>query len=134
MVVAGAAMLLPWHLNAGLGGNQTVRGISIGEGRLLIVACAVTIGLIRIAWRPAWIGAGFAGAIAVREVFDPSGIGPPGQPPDPGIGVWIAVLASAAAVVLLLWEMLAGVSGSDGVSNIDEPPRRGFSGPLGRRR
>ncbi len=134
MAAAGAAMLLPWHLNAGLSGNQTVRGISIGEGRLLIVACAVTIGLIRIAWRPAWIGAGFAGAIAAREIFDPSGIGPPGQPPDPGIGVWIAVVASAAAVVLLVWEMFADVSGSDGGGDTDEPPRRGFSGPLGRRR
>lgn len=132
MAAAGAAMLLPWHLNAGLSGNQTLRGISIGEGRLLIVACAVTIGLIRIEWRPAWIGAGFAGAIAAREIFDPSGIGPPGRPPDPGIGVWIAVVASAAAVVLLVWEMFAGVSG--GGSDTDEPPRRGFSGPLGRRR
>ena len=128
--VAGAAMLLPWHVNAGLGGNQTVHGIGVNEGRLLIVACAVTIGLIHIDWRPAWIGAGFTAAIAAREIFDPSGIGPPGRPPAPGIGVWIAVIAAGLAAVLLVWDMLAGISGTGG----GEPPRRGLSGPLGRRR
>lgn len=123
-------MLLPWHVNAGLGGNQTVLGISVNEGRLTILACAVTIGLVHVDWRPAWIGAGFAGAIAAREVFDPSGVGPPGRPPDPGIGVWIAVVAAGIAAVLLVWDMLAGISGTGG----DEPPKHGLSGPLGRRR
>lgn len=129
--VAGAAVLLPWHVNAGSGGNQTVLGIAVSEGQLTIVACAVTIGLIHIEWRPAWIGAGFAAAIAAREIFDPSGIGPPGRPPDPGIGVWIAVVAAGVAAVLLVWDMLAGISGADGGG---EPPKRGLSGPLGRRR
>ncbi|WP_419944631.1 hypothetical protein [Candidatus Poriferisodalis sp.] len=128
---AGAAMLLPWHVNAGLGGNQTVLGIGITEGRLTIVACAVTIGLIHIDWRPAWIGAGFAAAIAAREIFDPSGIGPPGRPPDPGIGVWIAVVAAGIAAVLLVWDMLAHISGADDGNG---PPKQGLSGPLGRRR
>lgn len=123
-------MLLPWHVNAGLSGNQTVLGISVNEGRLTILACAVTIGLVHVDWRPAWIGAGFAGAIAAREVFDPSGVGPPGHPPGPGIGVWIAVVTAGIAAVLLVWDMLAGMSGTGG----DEPPRHGLSGPLGRRR
>ncbi len=128
---AGAAMLLPWHVNAGLGGNQTVLGIEVTDGRLIIAACAVTIGLIHIDWRPAWIGAGFAGAIAAREVFAPSGIGPPGRPPDPGIGIWIAVIAAGIAAVLLVWDMLVDISGT---GDDEDPPRRGLSGPLGRRR
>ena len=120
-------MLLPWHVDAGLGGNQTVLGISIGEGRLLLVACLVTIGLAQSEWRPAWIGAGFAGAIAAREIVSPSGVGNP----QAGMGVWLAVIAAGVAAALLVWDMLAGISGSgDG----DEPPRRGLSGPLGRRR
>ena len=124
-------MFLPWHINAGFGGAETVRGISAGVGRLLLVVCIVTIALVQIGWRPAWIGAGFAGAIAVREILDPSGI----ANPDPGLGLWTAVIASAAAVVLLVWDMFAGVSGSDGSGpDTGEPPQRGLSGPLGRRR
>lgn len=128
---AGVATVLPWHVNAGLSGNQTMLGIGVAEGRLTIVACAVTIGLVHIDWRPAWISAGFAAAIAAREIFSSSGIGPDARPPDPGIGVWVAVIAAGVAAVLLVWDMLAGISGAgDG----DEPPHRGLSGPLGRRR
>ncbi len=126
-------MFLPWHINAGLGGNQTVRGVSTGIGRILLVICIVTVVLVQLRWRPAWIGAGFAGAIAVRELFSPSGIGPPDRPPDPGIGVWIAVIAGAVAVVLLGWNMFADVASGEG-RDPGEPPRWFFSGPLGRRR
>ncbi len=123
-------MFLPWHINAGFGGSDTVRGINAGVGRLLLAVCIVTIALVQIGWRPAWIGAGFAGAIAVREILNPSGIGSP----DPGLGLWIAAIASAVAVVLLVWDMFAGVRGSDGSDpDTGEPPRRGLSGPLGRR-
>jgi len=129
VAAAGAAMFLPWHINAGLGGNQTVRGISTGIGRLLLVICILTMVLIQIRWRPAWIGAGFAGAMAVRELFSPSGVGAP----DAGLGPWIAFIACAVAVILLGWNMFAGVAAGEG-RGPDEPPRWFFSGPLGRRR
>lgn len=132
-VVAGAAMFLPWNVNTGISGTGTLRGVSTGVGRIVLAVCIVTIVLVQIGWRPAWIGVGLAAAFAAREIFDPSGIGPPGQPPDPGVGVWIAVIASAVAGVLLVWEMFAGVAEDDG-SGPDEPPRWFFSGPLGRRR
>lgn len=131
--VAGAAMFLPWNINTGLSGTGTVRGIGTGVGRIVLVITILTVALVQMGWRPAWIGAGLAAAFAAREMFDPSGISPPGQTPDPGIGVWIAVIASAAAVVLLVWEMFAGVGADDG-SGPDGPPRWFFSGPLGRRR
>ena len=129
VVVAGAAMFLPWNVNAGLSGTQTVTGISTGIGRILLVICIVTVVLIQIRWRPAWIGAGFAGAIAVRELFSPSGTGTP----DAGLGPQIAFIACAVAVVLLGWNMFAGVAAGEG-RGPDEPPRWFFSGPLGRRR
>lgn len=129
VAAAGAAMFLPWHINAGLGGNQTVRGISIGIGRLLLVICMVTVVLVQFRWRPAWIGAGFAGAIAIRELFSPSGVGAP----DAGLGPQIAFIACAVAVILLGWNMFAGVAAGEG-RGPDEPPRWFFSGPLGRRR
>ena len=131
--VAGAAMFLPWNVNAGLGGTATVRGISTGVGRIVLVVSVVTVVLVQIGWRPAWIGAGLTAAFAAREIFDPSGISAPGRIPDPGIGVWIAVIASALAVVLLAWEMFVGVAADDGTGR-DEPPRWFLSGPLGRRR
>ncbi|WP_419551867.1 hypothetical protein [Candidatus Poriferisodalis sp.] len=129
--VAGAAVFLPWYIDArtGLVGTETLRGISTGVGRLLLVVCIVTIVMVQIGWRPAWIGAGFAGAIAVREILDPSASGTP----DPGSGLWITVIGAVVAVVLLGWNMFAGVAADDG-SGSDEPPRWFFSGPLGRRR
>ena len=129
MAVAGAAMFLPWNVNAGLSGTQTLRGVSTGIGRILLVICILTVVLVQIRWRPAWIGAGFAGAIAIRELFSPSGIGSP----DPGLGPQFAVIASAVAVVLLVWDMFAGVAAGEG-RDPGEPPRWFFSGPLGRRR
>ncbi|WP_419855399.1 hypothetical protein [Candidatus Poriferisodalis sp.] len=129
VVVAGAAMFLPWNVNAGLSGTQTVTGISTGVGRILLVICILTVVLIQIRWRPAWIGAGFAGAIAVRELFSPSGTGTP----DAGLGPQIAFIACAVAVLLLGWNMFAGVAAGEG-RGPDEPPRWFFSGPLGRRR
>lgn len=129
VAVAGAAMFLPWHINAGLGGNQTVRGAATGIGRLLLVICIVTVVLVQLRWRPAWIGAGFAGAIAIRELVSPSGVGSP----DPGLGPQIAVITCAAAVVLLGWNLFAGVAAGEG-RDPGEPPRWFFSGPLGRRR
>ncbi len=127
---AGAAVLMPWYTNAGLSGTGSVRGIEAGVGRLLLAVCIVTIALVQIGWRPAWIGAGFAGAMAVREVIDPSGIGSP----DPGSGLWVAIIASAVAVVLLVWDMFSGVSEGGAGGDMGEPPKRGLSGPLGRRR
>ncbi|WP_419916577.1 hypothetical protein [Candidatus Poriferisodalis sp.] len=129
VVVAGAAMFLPWNVNAGLSGTQTVNGISTGIGRILLVICILTVVLVQIRWRPAWIGAGFAGAIAVRELFSPSGIGTP----DAGLGPQIAFIACAVAVILLGWNMFTGVAAGEG-RGPDEPPRWFFSGPLGRRR
>lgn len=129
VAVAGAAMFLPWNVNAGLSGSQSVRGVATGVGRILLVICAVTVVLIQIRWRPAWISTGFAGAIAVRQLFSPSGIGSP----DPGLGPQIAFITCAVAVVLLAWNMFAGVAEGEG-RGPDEPPRWFFSGPLGRRR
>lgn len=122
-------MFLPWHVNAGLSGTATVRGVATGIGRILLVICVVTLVLVQLRWRPAWIGAGFSGAIAFRELLSPAGVGSP----DPGLGPQIAFITCAAAVVLLGWNMFAGVAAGEG-RDPGEPPRWFFSGPLGRRR
>ena len=127
-VVAAAAMFLPWHTTAAEGGTESVQGIAVNDGQLVLVVSLVTTGLIQVGWRPAWIGAGFAGAAAVRALLD--------SETDPASGLWIAAAASIVAVVLLIWDLFAGVSvsGDGTVDGPDKPGGRGLSGPLGRRR
>ena len=123
MVVAAAAMFLPWHTTASASGTESVQGIAVNDGQLVLVVSLVTAGLVQVGWRPAWIGAGFAGALTIRRVIDGG--------TDPAAGLWIAAAACVVAVVLLVWEMFATVSASDPDG---KPPGHGLSGPLGRRR
>ena len=127
-VAAAAAMFLPWQTAASENGTESVQGTGVSEGQLVLAVSLITAGLIQVGWRPAWIGAGFAGAISVRGVL--SLFGDAGA--DPASGLWIAAAASVVAVVLLVWDMFAGVSADVGPD--DKPGGRGLSGPLGRRR
>ena len=127
VAAAAAAMFLPWHSTAVEGGTKSVQGISVNDGQMVLVVGLITAGLIQVGWRPAWIGAGFAGAIAIRRILD-------GET-DPASGLWIAAAASVVAVVLLVWDLFAGVSASsDGARGQGGAGGRGLSGPLGRRR
>lgn len=116
-------MFLPWHTTASEGSTESVQGIAVNDGQLVLVVSLVTAGLVQVGWRPAWIGAGFAGAITIRRILDGG--------TDPAVGLWVAAAACVVAAVLLVWEMFATVSASDGEG---KPPGHGLSGPLGRRR
>lgn len=113
-------MLLPWQST----GDVSTAGTGVVEGQITFIVGLVTVGLIQTGWRPAWIGAGFVAAIALRRIFDAD--------TDPAVGLWIAAAASIAAVVLLVWDMFARVSALE--DDHDKPDGRGLSGPLGRRR
>ena len=131
MAVATAAMFLPWHTTTTESGTEPVQGTGVNQGQLVLVVGLITVGLIQVGWRPAWIGAGFAGAIAVKDLIDLAGI----DGSDPASGLWIAAAASIVAVVLLVWDMFAGVSApGDDAGDRDKPGGRGLSGPLGKRR
>ena len=131
MAVATAAMFLPWHTTTTESGTEPVQGTSVNQGQLVLVVGLITVGLIQVGWRPAWIGAGFAGAVAVKELIDLAGI----DGSDPASGLWIAAAASIVAVILLVWDMFTGVSApGDDTGDRDKPGGRGLSGPLGRRR
>lgn len=118
--VAAAAMFLPWHAKSGA---ESVLGVSVNDGQLVLVVSLVTAGLVQVGWRPAWIGAGFAAATTIRRILDGG--------TDAGSGLWVAAVASTVAAVLLIWDMFANVSASGGE---DSPRGHGLSGPLGRRR
>ena len=130
--VAAVAMFLPWQTTVSESGTESVQGTGVNGGQWVLVVSLITIGLIQVGWRPAWIGSGFAGAITVREILSLAG----GDDADPAAGLWIAAAASLVAVVLLIWEMFAGVSApGDGTSGGDDKPGdRGLSGPLGKRK
>ena len=122
--VTAAAIFLPWQTADAEDAGSTL-GSGVNEGRIVFIICLVTVGLIQVGWRPAWIGVGFVGAITVRAILDGEA--------DPASGLWIAAGASIVAVVLLVWEMFAAVAASDNSGN-GNPGGRGFSGPVGRRR
>ena len=116
-------MFLPWHTTPADGGTESVQGIAVNDGQLVLVVSLVTAGLVQVGWRPAWIGTGFAAAITIRRILD--------SETDPASGLWIATAASLVAAALLIWDMFTTVSanGDDG-----RPQGHGLSGPLGRRR
>ena len=123
--IAALAAFLPWQTTAGASGVETVAGTSTSAGQIVLVVCLITVGLVQVGWRPAWIGVGFAAAVTIRELFNSEA--------DPAWGLAIAVPACLVAGVLLVWEMFASVSApEDGPGG--GPGGRGLSGPLGRRR
>ena len=77
-----------------------MRGLDADEGRIALIAALITIVLIQIGWRPAWMGSGFALAIAGRRLL--TGLG---DDPGPGIGLWVAAAAALAATALLFADM-----------------------------
>lgn len=125
-VVAALVTFLPWQTTTGENGAESVLGTSTSAGQLVLVVCLITVGLVQVGWRPAWIGVGFSAAAAVRELFDSEA--------DPAWGLAIAVAACLVATVLLVWDMFANVSAPGDDTGSSGPGGRGLSGPLGRRR
>ena len=122
-------MFLPWQTGSDADATEAVRGISTDQGQVVLVVSLLTIGLIQVGWRPAWIGSGFAVAIMVRAILNLSENGP-----DPDSGLWVAVVASAMAAVLLIWNMFADLAARSGGDEDSGPTsKRGLSGPLGKK-
>ena len=106
-VVAGAAVFLPWEASSGPEA-PTVQGLDTDEGRIVLIVALVTVVLVQIGWRPAWIGAGFVLAIAGRRLLAALGDDPGG----PGLGLWVAVAAAVAAAALLVVDMFTTIDRS----------------------
>lgn len=92
---AAVAMFLPWEAGAG-----AVRGLDTDEGRIVLIVALITVVLVQIGWRPAWIGAGFVVAVAGRRLLTMLG-----DDPGPGIGLWAAAAAALVAAALLFADM-----------------------------
>lgn len=92
-------MFLPWTTE----GGETLRGVEVAEGRLMLLAGVVTVLLLRLGNRASWIAAGFAAAVMWRRVLATS------AEVDVGIGPKLGTMAASVAVILLVWNMLAEV-------------------------
>jgi hypothetical protein len=121
--IAAASVFLPWQTTVDTADAGSVIGSSTSAGQIVFIVCLITVGLIQVGWRPAWIGAGFAAATAIREMFRGEA--------DLAIGLPIVAAACLVAAVLLVWEMFANVSAPGDTDGTGGP---GLSGPLGRRR
>lgn len=107
-------MFLPWEAGAGPEAS-TVQGFDTDEGRIVVIVALLTIVLVQIGWRPAWIGAGFVVAVAGRRLLTVLG-----DDPGPGIGLWVAVAAALAAVALLFADMFMTIDRSPPESGGDD--------------
>jgi len=103
LLVVVAAMFPPWA--TGDSGEESIRGLDVNESKLVLLVSLLTIGLIHIGFRPAWIGGGFTVAVLAKEILDVNDQ----AHISPGIGLWLGALAAAATVATLVWDMFANV-------------------------
>ncbi len=90
------AMLLGWADEP-----ESVRGLQDSEGQLVLLTGVVSLVLMRLGNRAAWIAAGFATAVSWRAIVQLGG--------DAGWGLRLAVLTATLATATLVWHMLSEV-------------------------
>ena len=101
-MLAAVAVFLPWKETAA----QSAAGTQLGVGRVVFIVSLVTVALIQVRWRPAWIGAGFVVAVNARGIFELAG----SDTSEIGPGLWLSTVTALAAAALLVWDMFAGVA------------------------
>jgi len=92
------SLFLPWVVEDG----QTLRGIQVGQGQLVVLTGVATIVLIRLRKRLSWFAAGFSAAVLWRQLFD-------GGDGLRSLGPLLGALAATVAVVFLVWNLLAEI-------------------------
>ena len=96
------SMFLPWTSKAG----DSVVGLQVGEGQLMLLVGLGIVVLNRFGNRASWIAAGFGAAVMWRQALAPA------DGADVGIGLRVGALAATVAMVLLVWNMFAEVQAS----------------------
>ena len=89
-------MLLPW---GELADGESPQGIELTEGVLVLVASVLTVALIQVGLRPAWMGAGFVVAVLGRQLFSD-------DVKELGIGLLSGLAFSVVAASLLITVLL----------------------------
>lgn len=99
------SLLLPWQTGNGV----TRSGFDVDDGRAIFLAALITLVLMQIKFRPAWIGAGFVVAVSGRAIFTLLRT----STLELGIGLVIVGLTALVATCLLLWDMFANVAAEE---------------------
>jgi len=102
MVVTALAMFLRWSSDST---GDTETGVALNDGQLALGVSVLTIALVQVGLRPAWIGAGFVAAMLGRRALDISN----STNIDVGIGLVLGAVAATVAALLLIWDMFANV-------------------------
>ena len=102
LVAVAGSVFLTW---VSTGSGDATAGIDFGEGRFVIIVAALTIGLVQLGWRPAWIGGGLVAATLIRQLLR---IGDTAEQ-SAGLGLWLGVILSIGAAGLLIQELFASI-------------------------
>ena len=78
------------------------------DGALVLIVGVITIGLIQVGLRPAWMGAGFLVALLGRQVFADVG------PGDPTVWLIGGLALALLAALVLVGDMVRDVTPSTG--------------------
>lgn len=100
LAVTAASVFLPWRQTVD---QETLRGVELGEGPLVLIAAAFSIALVQVGLRPAWMGPGFIVAVLGRQVL--TGVAPDSLQ----YGVVITLVLAVAAAGLLVSTMLSNL-------------------------
>ncbi len=103
MIVAGIAIFMPWQASITTGVTKAGNQLGIGRGALII--SVITLLLISVKWRPAWIGAGLMTATVGRELVETLG----DDIIETRVGIWLSFFGALVAASLLIWDLIAGV-------------------------
>jgi len=96
LLVAIGAMFLTWSTE-GVGRV----GTDTGEGQFVALVALVTMLLVQIGWRPAWMGTGVIVATLGRQLLLLGS--------DAGVGLYLGVVSAVVAGAVLIAEMFAGI-------------------------
>lgn len=105
LVAVAGSVFLTWVSTPS--GESTV-GIDFSEGRLTAIIAVITIGVIQLGLRPAWIGNGLIVAVLGRELGRTSG----SSGLDPGAGLWLGLVLAVASLGLLIWDLFSSIDRS----------------------
>lgn len=102
LAVGTAGVFLPWATTS----SDTILGLSRGDGFLILALGAATFLLDRSRIRWAWIVAGIAAAVAIRDVVRVLGV----PSASVGIGLWITAAGFVSAAAWLLGELAVRIA------------------------
>lgn len=113
LAATALSTFLPWTT----GDSGSVIGVRHDDAFLVIAGAAVGIALVRRKAKPAWMAAGFAAIVQVRDIQQVSD-----SEFSVGIGLWLGLLTAATATVMLIVDLVATIRAGAPVEGAGSAP------------